>query len=107
MPPKRDDETASLHLKIEKQDEALKEILWLLKGNKDLEIEGVIPAQKRIEIKINSMSEDVHALQSWRNNRGVMHLTWPDLARYFMYILGTIGTVAGIFVAYHEIFIKK
>lgn len=39
----------------EHQEKMLEQILWLLKGSESLGIEGVIPAQKRIEIILNEI----------------------------------------------------
>lgn len=61
MPPKKEKpEMEELFARLDHQDKTQEQILWLLKGNQELQIEGLIPAVKRVEA-------DVQDMKAWRN----------------------------------------
>lgn len=50
--------------RLDQQDQLLNEILLCLKGSESMNIEGVIPAQKRIEQKID---REINSLHEWKD----------------------------------------
>lgn len=68
MPRKRnptDDEMKTIDTRLDQQDNVLQEILLCLKGSESMNIEGVIPAQKRIEKKLD---QEIEHLNEWKDN---------------------------------------
>jgi hypothetical protein len=57
------DEMKTIDARLDKQDKMLDQILLCLKGSEQMNIEGVIPAQKRIEKKLD---EEISAINEWR-----------------------------------------
>lgn len=57
------DEMKTIDTRLDQQDKLLNEILLCLKGNTLMNIEGVMPAQKRIEKKID---DEIEILKEWK-----------------------------------------
>lgn len=64
MGKKLSKENMELEQRLDKQDKLLDEILLCLKGNVTMNIEGVLPAQKRIEQKLD---REIKAINEWRD----------------------------------------
>jgi hypothetical protein len=65
MAPKKSDDMKEILERLEKLDDTQQQTLWLLKGNPDLRIEGVMPALVRIE-------KDVHNINEWKNEQTLL-----------------------------------
>jgi len=78
-------------------EQQVKEILWQIKGNSDLGIEGLRPQLSRIE-------RDVSELKDWRT---IERERKASLKRTFSAIgiaIGGIGTIIAIFEGLKQIF---
>lgn len=81
-----------LKVSMEKQGDRIDEILWLLKGNKDLEITGVIPSLKTLTI-------EVHEIAEWR--RQTIENKWKLDLKFALKFLGiVISGAGGIFTCF-------
>lgn len=69
---KQSDKMEEIEARLDAQDKLLHEILWCLKGNPTMNVEGVMPAQKRIEEKIDreirSLDRDIKSLYNWQGS---------------------------------------
>lgn len=66
---------------LDNQDRKLEEILLCLKGNSTMNIEGVLPAQKRLESKMDSSVKDVKAYVD--TQLGELVKWKADIQKYF------------------------
>lgn len=60
---KQIDQMDEIESRLDEQDKLLHEILLCLKGNVTMNIEGVLPAQKRIEQKLD---KEIKSLNDWQ-----------------------------------------
>lgn len=100
--PERDEIIRQIAVAQERQGHAITQILWQIKGNEYPEIEGIIPAQKRIERRICDLASDVSNLKAKESTRGTF--TYKTVLRVITWVIGTLGTIGGLFSVYFQIF---
>lgn len=95
----KNDEMEEVLKRMNHQDKQLEQIVWLLRGNPSLEIEGVIPSVKRIE-------SEVHDILEWR--KGIIDNKWKlDLkymGKWIVAMIGIAGTIFGLFESLKQVF---
>jgi hypothetical protein len=73
MPPKRKfteadmDKLDILFNENQRQSKVLDEILLCIKGSSAMNIEGIIPAQKRLQKEMTQMEETIKQIDDWKN----------------------------------------
>ena len=107
---KHADEMKEILHRLDKQDDVQQQILWLLKGSDNLEIEGVIPAQKRMDKKIDNMrtamSSEIEEINKWREDHisNKWKVDLRDVGKAFAWAIGVLGGIFGLFEILKTIF---
>jgi hypothetical protein len=85
---------------MKEQSDALKEIMYLLKGSVNLNMEGLVPMINKIETSIHQMISDIEHLKRWKKmqqeNRGKFTISFSVLLTRVLAIIGGFGTVIAI-----------
>jgi hypothetical protein len=96
MPPRdKDKEMKEVLRRMDHQDKQLEQLIWSIKGNPSLGIEGVMPAVKKVE-------HDVKELKNWRNEQTITQGK-IDLRQVVKWV-GGISTIVGCVVGVFELF---
>jgi hypothetical protein len=100
---KHDDEMKEILHRLDKQDDVQQQILWLLKGSDGLDIEGVIPTQKRMVKELNTMkvamSAEIEEINKWREEHisNKWKVDMRDVGKAFAWAIGVLGGIFGLF----------
>lgn len=90
-----DEEARQLYQERKEMDEfqnkQLEQIIWLIKGNPELEIEGMMPASKRMELKLDEMESSLVSLMDWKKkiDLATSAKTWKLILKVLL-IIGTL-----------------
>lgn len=85
---------------MKEQSDALKEIMYLLKGSVNLNMEGLVPMINKIEEGLRLVISDVEHLKRWKKmqqeNKGKFTISLSVLLTRVLAIIGGIGTIVAI-----------
>lgn len=100
----RDNLLRQVAITQERHGHLMNQVLWQIEGNEMPKVEGLIPAQKRIEDKFDKLSIEVTGLQQWRKTRG--SFTYKGVIAAFGWLIGILGTIGGLISVYVTLFAK-
>lgn len=83
---------------LDQHGKLLEQILWCIKGSEAMNIEGIMPAQKRIEIKLNELNKWKEEITTY-----FTILTSRKIWRVAVYLVMT--TVVGVLIFKYGIWI--
>lgn len=85
---------------LDQQSDALKEIMQLLKGSVNLNMEGLIPMINNIEKSIKEMISDIEHLKRWKKmqqeNKGKFTISFSVLLTRVLAVVGGVGMIVSI-----------
>lgn len=91
MPELTQKEMETINHTLKQQDSHLKEIIWCLKGSAAMEIEGLIPAVKRME-------RDIRDIKDWRVEKNTLKnkIDLVTVAQVIGWVVAVTGGIFGI-----------
>lgn len=85
---------------LDQQSESLKEIMHLLKGSVNLNMQGLIPMINNIEVSVKNMILDIEHLKRWKKmqqeNRGKFTISISVLLTRALAVIGGLGMIVSI-----------
>lgn len=85
---------------LDQQSDALKEIMQLLKGSVNLNMEGLIPMINKIQEGLQLVISDVEHLKRWKKmqqeNRGKFTISFSVLLTRALAVIGGVGMIVSI-----------
>jgi hypothetical protein len=100
------DEMKELNDRLDYQDKRQEQIIWLIQGNPELQIEGLIPVLKRVD-------KDVQDMKAWRDEEALLKgkfdvkkvfTSFSVVWKFMVLISGIGGGSFGLFSLFKLIF---
>lgn len=85
---KQSEQMKEIEQRLDAQEQLLREILLCLKGSQTMNIEGVLPAQKRIEEKL---TEEINRLTEWQDSvqKYIDIISSKSFRKFIVYVILT------------------